>query len=496
MTNTNKNDFRILFVYPNVMLQNMMPINLSLLSACLKEAGFNNIKLFDTTLYRTQEISGDEIRAEFLQFRKWDMSEVGIRIKETNVFDDFEKQVESYDPHLIAVTMTEVTYEQGLQLLEKIKHLEKLTLVGGAYPTFSPDEVIANDCVDIVCIGEGEKSIVELCDNLSKGKDISNIPNLWVKSEKGIIKNPKGEIINLDELPFLDFTIYEEQRFYRPNRGRLFKTLPIEISRGCPYNCTFCCASSYRNMYDNKYLRVKDVSRVIDELKHQKEKYSLDFVYFTSESFLSMPKKRLREFMEMYKEIDLPFFFQTRPESISYDRLKMLDSFDFNLSIGIESGNERIRQEVLNRKISNDTIIKATSILNELDIKYGTNNMIGLPGETRDDIFDTINLNRECNSKDLNIFIFTPFRGTHLHKICVENGYIPANHISGEHSLMSSLKMPQISNKEIHGLLRTFPLYVKMPKTDWPMIKRAETFDEEGDRIYHELSEIYRENFM
>ena len=61
---------------------------------------------------------------------------------------------------------------------------------------------------------------------------------------------------------------------------------------------------------------------------------------------------------------------------------------------------------------------------------------------------------------------------------------------------MSSLKMPQISNKEIHGLLRTFPLYVKMPKNDWPMIERAETFDEEGDRIYNELSEIYREKYM
>ena len=491
-----KNDFRILFVYPNVMLQNMMPINISLLSACLKEAGFNNIKLFDTTLYRTQEISGDEIRAEFLQFRKWNMSEVGIQVKETDVYDDFEKQVESYDPHLIAVTLTEVTYKLGLQLLNRIKQLDKLTLVGGAYPTFSPEDVISNECVDIVCIGEGEKSIVELCEKLSLGKDISHIPNLWVKSENEIVKNPMRELINLDKLPFLDFTIYEEQRFYRPNRGRLFRTLPVEISRGCPYNCTFCCASSYRKMYDNKYLRVKDVSRVIEELKHQKKNYGLEFVYFTSESFLSMPEKRLEEFMEKYKEIDLPFFFQTRPESISYNRLKMLKDFNFNLSIGIESGNERIRQEVLNRKVSNDTIKEATRILNELGIKYGTNNMIGLPGETRADIFDTINLNIECKAKDLNIFIFTPFRGTHLHKLCVENGYIPSEHISGEHSLMSSLKMPQISSEEIYGLLRTFPLYVKMPKNDWPIIKRAETFDEEGDRIYKELSEIYREKYM
>ncbi|MCK5606217.1 cobalamin-dependent protein, partial [Candidatus Pacearchaeota archaeon] len=180
-----KSDFRILFVYPNVMLQNMMPINISLLSASMKETGFNNIKLFDTTLYKTQEMSGDEIRAEFLQLRKFDFSEIGLKVKETDVFEDFEKQVESYDPHLIAITLTEVTYELGLQLLERIKHMGKLTLAGGAYPTFSPDDVLSKDCVDMVCIGEGERSIVELCEKLHQGKDISNIPNLWVKSEKG-----------------------------------------------------------------------------------------------------------------------------------------------------------------------------------------------------------------------------------------------------------------------------------------------------------------------
>ncbi|WP_342305948.1 radical SAM protein [Methanolobus sp. ZRKC5] len=496
MTNYNKDDFRILFVYPNVMLQNMMPINLSLLSACLKEAGFNNVKLFDTTLYRTQEKSGDEIRAEFLQLRKWNMDEVGIQIKETDVYDDFEKVIDSYKPHLIAVTMTEVTYEIALRLLEKIKDLKIPTFAGGAYPSFSPEDVLANDCIDMVCVGEGEKSMVELCEKLSQGKDISDIPNIWLKSEKGIVKNKMRELVNLDELPFLDFTIYEEQRFYRPNRGKLFKTLPIEISRGCPYNCTFCCASSYRKMYDNNYLRFKDVSIVFDELKHQKEKYGLEFVYFTSESFLSMPEKKLREFMEKYKEIDLPFFFQTRPESITYDRLKILEGFDFRLSIGIESGNEKIRREVLNRKVSNETIKKATGILNDLDIKYGTNNMIGIPGETRDDIFDTINLNRECEAKDLNIFIFTPFRGTKLHTVCVEEGYIPADHITQEHSMMSSLKMPHISSEDLHGLLRTFPLYVKMPKDKWPLIKKAEKFDDEGNRIYEELSDVYREHYM
>lgn len=496
MTNINKDDFRILFVYPNIMLQNMMPINIPLLTACLKKAGFNNLELFDTTLYKTQEISGDEIRANFLQLRKWDFSEIGIELKESNVFDDFENEVKTYNPHLIAVTMTENTYELGIQLLDKINHLNILTIAGGVFPTFSPNDVLSNDSIDMICVGEGEKSIVELCEKIHQGEDYSNVPNLWIKSNDGIIKNPARDLIDLNELPFLDFSLFEEHRFYRPNRGKVFKTLPIEISRGCPFNCTFCCASSYRKLHENKFYREKSISRVIEELKYQKDKFGLEFVYMTSESFLSMPDKRFSEFVEKYEEIDLPIFFQTRPETINFDRLKTLQKFDFRLSIGIESGSERIRNDVLNRRISNKKIIEATEILNRLDIKYGVNNMIGLPDETREDIFETINLNRQCNSKDLNIFIFVPFRGTHLHKVCVDKGYIPPDHLAREHAFMSSLNMPQISSEEIYGLLRTFPLYVKMPKEYWPQIERAEIFDKEGDKIYNELSEIYNNEYL
>lgn len=322
------------------------------------------------------------------------------------------------------------------------------------------------------------------------------IPNLWIKSNKTIIKNPIRKLVNLNELPFLDFSLFEDQRFYRPNRGEVYKTLPIEISRGCPYNCTFCCASSYRKLYNNKFYREKEISNVIAELKYQKETFGLEFVYMTSESFLSMPERRFDEFVEKYEEINLPIFFQTRPETINYEKLNRLKKYDIRISIGLESGSERIRKDVLNRHFSNKKFIEATSILNKLEIKYGVNNMIGLPGETREDIFETIKLNRLCNSKDLNIFIFVPFRGTQLHGTCINKGYIPNVHIAKEHAFMSSLNMPQITSEEIYGLLRTFPLYVKLPENYQRAIKRAETFDKEGNVIYNNLSNLYREKYM
>jgi radical SAM superfamily enzyme YgiQ (UPF0313 family) len=484
-------------VYPNVMLQNTIPINLALLSACLKEVGFTNIKLFDTTLYRTQEISGDEIRANFLQFKKWDFTDVGVNLKDTDVFDEFEKTVREYDPHLISITLVEPTLPLTLQLLDRIKHLNKLTIAGGVLPTFSSDHVISFDTIDMICVGEGEKSMVELCTRLAEGKDHTDIPNLWVKTRDGIKKNPSRAVIDLNELPFLDFTIFEEQRFYRPNRGKIFKTLPVEMTRGCPYKCTFCSSPSWVTSYGRKWLRIKDMSRVMEEIKYQRDYFGMEFVYFSAEVFLALRDDEFNEFVERYEEINLPFWCQTRPETIRKDRIEKLQKrFDFRMSIGVESGSEKIRRQLLQRRISNRRIIEALEILNKAGVIYGVNNIIGFPDETREDIFDTIKLCREAHVKDINVFIFTPFRGTALRKLCLERGYVGPDHIALEHTFMSKLNMPQITKEEIYGLFRTFPLYVKLPEGCWPKIKRAEGLNEEGDRIYEDLAEIYRNEYQ
>jgi hypothetical protein len=119
--------------------------------------------------------------------------------------------------------------------------------------------------------------------------------------------------------------------------------------------------------------------------------------------------------------------------------------------------------------------------------------MIGFPGESRAEIFDTIELNRECKVKDVNCFIFVPYKGTELHRICVQKGYIQPDHIATEHAFSSSLKMPQIFSGELYGLFKTFPLYVKLPKKLWPEIKKAEKNTDNGAKSYQRMAEIYRE---
>jgi len=490
-----RKDLRILLVYPNVMLQNTIPISISLLSATLKAAGFKNVKLFDSTLYRTQKASGDEIRAKYLQLKSWNFDEAGVKLKEGDVYDDFEQLVADYDPHIIASTMVENTWRQTVQLLTRVRSYGKPTLIGGVCASLTPNDVISLDCVDMICVGEGEQALVELCDCLCESRDYTSIKNLWCKTPTGIVKNSIRPISQLEDLPYLDFTIYEEMRFFRPQRGKVVKMLPIETTRGCPYNCTFCCASSWRDMLGSDYYRTRSVGRCMDEVQWQREKHGMEHVYFSSETFLAMPDQRFEEFVTAYTQIDLPFWFQTRPETICEARFKRIEHLDFRLSMGIESGNEKLRRGLLNRNVSNNRILEATHTLNKLGVSYSVNNMIGFPSETRQEIFDTIELNRACHVKDVNCFLFVPYRGTKLHALSAAKGYISPDHIAHEHTQISALQMPQISADELYGLFKTFPLYVKLPKKYWPQIERAEQNDNEGVRMYNELAELYQDKY-
>jgi radical SAM superfamily enzyme YgiQ (UPF0313 family) len=167
------------------------------------------------------------------------------------------------------------------------------------------------------------------------------------------------------------------------------------------------------------------------------------------------------------------------------------------LTIGIESGNDRVRRKLLNRHISNESIIRAFDILSGSKIPVSVNNVIGIPDETREEVFDTVALNRLVKADSISVFIFTPYRGTALRQYCIDKGYMnPHDSYHADIRKRSILKMPTLSNEEICGLLRTFPLYVKLPKSEYARIRKAEKFDREGNEAFGKLSERYRKEFF
>ncbi len=490
---------RVLLINCNTMLDTLVTAGIGILSACIKEAG-HDVQLFDTTFYRTADVSGDQARAAALQVKETDFADLGIEPNEEDVIEDFVKAVENYRPHLIGLSSIEVTHRLGIRLLDAVRDSGIPTVVGGPYATFAPEIVIRSPSVDMVCVGEGELALVELCDRLGDGGDISAIGNLWFKQDGDIHRNPVRQPIDLASLPRQDWSVYDERRFWKPMGGNISVTGTFEMNRGCPYTCTFCINSGLQDIYGELggYYREQDVERLVDEMAEKKERYNLAYVYLVAESFLTTTRERIQTFGRLYRErVGLPFWVEARPESINDEKVGLLSEIGCEgISVGVESGNFDLRKDVLGRNVTDRTIRKAFELLRGTEIRVSANNIIGFPTETREMIFDTIRLDRELDPDGVMVSFFSPYKGARLRDMCQDLGYIEDEDIAMDYRLGPSMDMPQMSAEHLVGLHRTFPLYVKFPESEWKHIETAEKDTEEGNAAFKEYSERYVREFM
>jgi anaerobic magnesium-protoporphyrin IX monomethyl ester cyclase len=497
---------KVLFLYPNTFGMNMLPPAIALFSSLLKERG-HKVDLFDATYYQTNHgINSDGTKAERLNVVPFNLEEKGIKMRDADWRVDIIEKVQSFEPDLIALSTTEDMWLLGVRLLEEmggyITRHKIPVIAGGVFPTFAPDLVIKHRLVDMVCVGEGENSLVDLCERLDKGNSYSDVTNLWVKQKDGsIIKNSISNPFDIDQTLMIDTGLFEEQRFYRPMAGKWYKMMPVETIRGCPYKCSFCNSPDQMDFYkettSSNFFRKKKIDLVYRELKHFKENLGIEYFYFWADTFLSWSNSEFEEFCEMYSDIGLPFWMQTRPETLTDHKVKKLVDVGIRrISFGIEHGNEGFRKKMLSREWKNDAIIKALEIPRRYGVQFSVNNITGFPTETRELAMDTVELNRHIDSDNQNMYSFVPFHGTPLRKTCEDMGLINPEDITLALTDKPSIKMEQYPEDQIEGLKKCFVLYVKMDRKHWKDIKRAEADTPEGNRIFEELKQECLENNM
>lgn len=492
--------FKVLFLYPNGTLMNPPPISIGIFTAILREKGFD-LGLFDTTLYPEIDAkSSDDAKQENLQVKAFDYASRGVKVKTTNLTEDLRKKIREFKPDLILISMLECTYKRSLELLNVVKEFDIPLMAGGVFPTFSPEFVLSHEAVDMVCVGEGEGAVLELCERMANGQPLGGIKNIYFKKNGVVECNTLRVPMDLNNLPVPDYSLFDLERFFRPMAGKVYKTIPIETNRGCPFTCTFCNSPSISKLYQDNghvYFRKKRMETITKEISVLVRRWNVEYVYFASDNFLVGSQEELDQFVDFYKDIKLPFWIQTRPETITKEHIQQLkDVGCHRMSIGLEHGNVDFRKNVLKKKFNNDVVIRASEIIALVGIPLTVNNMIGFPDETRELVFDTIELNRRLTSDSMNCSVFAPFHGTSLHQESVKKGYICENAILGSLNTEAPLNMPQLSSQAIQGLRRTFVLYVRLPKEYWPQIRRAEIFDEEGNRILAQLKQIYMEKYV
>ena len=498
---------KVLFLYPNTYGMNMVPPAIAFFSALLKNEG-HQVELFDSTYYHTDYgVNSEGKKADQLNVVPFDMASRGIKIKTSDWRTDLVNKALDYSPDLIAISSTEDMWELGTQLLaaleDYLNRSKTPVIAGGVFPTFAPDLVIDHPLINMVCIGEGENSLVDLCDRIRRGASYDDVTNLWVKGKDSAIKkNPISKPVDINKNTLIDLSLFDEERLYRPMAGRVYKMYPVETHRGCPFTCRFCNSPNQMQMYDEQagggFFRKKKMSIVSDELKYLKNVLGCEYNYFWADTFLALNNREFDEFCEMYSEIKLPFWMQTRPETISDYKIRRLAEVGLHrISFGIEHGNEKFRKDLLDRRWKNEAIIEALTIPHRYNIQFSLNNITGFPGETRELAMDTVELNRRIVDADnANIYSFVPFHGTPLRTLCEKLNLVQPGTISKALTDKPMLIMDDYPVHEIQGLQKCFILYVKLPKKRWGEIRKAEGNSPEAEKLYEALKEEYMDRYF
>ncbi|MBE0415043.1 MAG: cobalamin B12-binding domain-containing protein [Dehalococcoidia bacterium] len=339
---------------------------------------------------------------------------------------------------------------------------EALTICGGIHATLSPEEVIALEGIDALCIGEGEEALFDLCQGLEEGKDVSNIPNLWVKKGGKVHRNPLRPLIeDLDSLPFLDREIFPYEESF--DLG-FMKRGVFMASRGCPYNCNYCCNHAVKQLYGgNRYIRFRSVDHLLEEVETVVRNFPQVEYNVFHDDLLPLSKQWFEDFTREYqRRIKLPFEMNCHPNLMEREVAQMAKSAGCSLiRFGLESGNELIRRKVLDRHVGTQRIIDAFAFCDKAGVKTLSYNMIGLPYETRPQIMDTIKLNARVKPKVFHVSIFYPYPGTKAYEICKREGFLTDKYFDSFYE-DTVLVQKDASPEQLNAFRRHFDCLVRL----------------------------------
>jgi len=398
-----------------------------------------------------------------------------VRLEIGNKLEDFEPALREFRPDLVAFSIMTGSHKWAVEIARQVKErYGTATIFGGAHPTFFP-EFIKEDSVDMLVRGEGEEAVRDVLDRLQAGQPWHDVANLTVKKKDGeVVTNPLRNLRrDLDDYPFPDRDLYNALN------GRLDRSVRNVItSRGCPWHCSFCFEDAMRELYDGKgrYVRIRRIPKVIEELQQLRDTTDVRTVYFADDVF-GMSKKWLYEFLPIYKkEVGLPFICLVRADLVASDpeyAEQLAAGGCKSVFFGIESGNEDLRNRVLVKALSNEQIHVAAERLHKAGIKFRSYNIVGLPGETLDDAFSTLQLNIDIKADYPWCSVFMPFPGTELTKFAFEQGFLDRafefDSLSKSFFTDSKLNGPDI--KKMENLQKFFQTAVLWPRT-LPLIKK------------------------
>lgn len=324
-------------------------------------------------------------------------------------FDKITNLASKIDPKVVGITATTATIKNALEYIKNIKKAlpNTLTVIGGPHPTFMPYETLKSEkTLDAVVIGEGEETIVDIADNARK--NLSGIKGISYRNDDKIRKTPSRPLIkDLDSLPFparhlVPFKSYE----LSSQAGGMI------TSRGCVFSCNYCSSS----LIMGKKFRTRSPENVVDELEELSYKYGLKEVAFLDDIFM-LNKKRAGMIADEIKrrDIDVSFIASSRVNNVDKRLLESLkDSGMSTLYCGVESGSQRVL-DLMGKGITLKQAENAFKIAKNVGIDVVGSFILGYPGETVEEMNQTIDFSIKLDPDYCQYSILTPFPGTPIY---------------------------------------------------------------------------------
>ena len=338
---------------------------------------------------------------------------------------------------LIGISSFASTSERAARIISFLRKKNNVPIVyGGVHATISPEDAIKY--TDIICIGEGEQTILNLASAIENKKSINKIKNLWIKTDKGVIKNPVRKLIdNLDSIPFPDFDI---ETHYVLERGNLRKFQESDLSggiffltgRGCPYGCDYCSNSFFNKLYEGKrkkILRWHSPEYIISGILYMKKKFPhLGYFDIRDDTFSLRPLEDIKKFCNLYKEkVHMRFKCLTDPKTTSEEKIRLLiDAGCTDIIVGIQ-GSEITNLNIYHRNQRDIDVLNAAKVLSKykdrLAVMYDV--ITSNPYEKPENIVSLIHLLQKMPKPfflSVNNLVFFP--GSQLYRRAVQDKII------------------------------------------------------------------------
>lgn len=326
--------------------------------------------------------------------------------------------------------MTGFQIRDGLAIARRVRDERgDLRIVwGGWHPTILPEETLAHSLVDVVVIGQGERTAFELAEATRSGADLRDVRGIAFKEDEDVVRTVPQALLTVDEVPKMDYSLIAVSDHLVHESAYDVEMITYLGSRGCPHRCGFC---AMRTVYDRKWVALP-AERLLDETEELIRTYGVNGIYFEDDNFFvnrERAKKICRGMIE--RNFNVKWTALARADYIvKFDEELlglMRDAGCIRVLVGAESGSQAML-DLITKDITVDQIVESARLLDASGIEADLSFMVGFPedaGEVDVTLDFILKLKRELTDLSIKLFFYTPFPGSSLYDYAIEHGFQP-----------------------------------------------------------------------